>query len=335
VLLRVENLVKHFPIRRGVFSQVTGYVRAVDGVSFTVGRGETMGLVGESGCGKTTVGRVLLRLVEGASGRVVFDGIDVNDLDAGELRLLRREMQVIFQDPFGSLDPRMTVGAIVGEGLKIHGVGNRRDRAVQVIELLERCGLGAEHAGRYPHEFSGGQRQRIGIARALALGPKLIVCDEPVSSLDVSIQAQITNLLKDLQSELGLSYIFIAHDLALVEHVSDKVAVMYLGKFVEEADAPALYAEPLHPYTRALMSAVPVPDPAGRRKRIVLAGDIPSPADPPPGCRFHTRCYLCRSRARCWTEEPELRELRPGHFTACHFAEELVDCPLGAAAERG
>jgi oligopeptide/dipeptide ABC transporter ATP-binding protein len=322
-LLQVRDLVKHFPVRRGIFGRTVGQVRAVDGVSFDVRQGEVLGLVGESGCGKTTTGRCILRLVEPTSGTVRYDGRDITRLPRRELRALRRQMQVIFQDPFSSLNPRLTVGSMLAEALAIHGLARGAKARSRVAELLELVGLSPDHARRYPHEFSGGQRQRIGVARALAVEPRLIVADEPVSALDVSIQAQIVNLLQDLQRRLGLTLLFVAHDLSVVEHISDRVAVMYLGRIAELADAGALYREPRHPYTVALLSAIPVPDPARRRGRIVLKGDVPSPAAPPAGCRFHPRCPLARER--CRGEEPVLREVAPGHVSACHFAEELAD----------
>ena len=319
-ILQVENLVTHFPLRRGAFGRRIGTVRAVDGVTFDVRRGETFGLVGESGCGKSTLGRTLLRLIEPTSGSVRFDGQELVGMAPADLRRLRRRMQLIFQDPYSSLDPRMRVRDIVGEGLAIHRLANGAERERRVASLLEKMGLGPEAMDRYPHEFSGGQRQRIGIARALAVGPELVIADEPISSLDVSIQAQIVNLLVDLQRELGLTYIFIAHDLKIVEYVSSRVAVMYLGKIVELADASELYRAPRHPYTQALLSAVPVPDPERKRMRIILAGDVPSPANPPPGCPFHPRCP--QAFARCRTEVPPLYQLGAGHVASCFLVEE-------------
>ncbi len=321
VLLRVENLVKHFPVGGGMFSKPTGQVRAIDGVNFTLHRGETLGLVGESGCGKTTTGRCILQLERPTSGRIVFEGVDLATLSEAELRKVRRRVQVIFQDPYSSLNPRMTIGQIIAEPLKVHGiVQEAAAREKRVQELLEQVGLLAQHARRYPHQLSGGQRQRVGIARALAMEPTLIICDEPVSALDVSIQAQIINLLEDLQKRLGLTYLFIAHDLSVVRHISDRVAVMYLGKIVEVADRLALYEEPRHPYTRALLSAVPIPDPSveATRERTVLRGEVPSPLNPPPGCVFHPRCPIAVER--CGTEVPALRELRGSHCGACHLA---------------
>ena len=317
-LLRVENLVKRFPIRSGVLSRVTDNVHAVDGVSLHIDAGETLGLVGESGCGKSTTGRCILRLIEPSAGEIWFEGRNVTRLDKTAQRALTRDMQIIFQDPFASLDPRMNVGRIVGEALVIHRLARTaRERQDRVVQLLETVGLHPDHMRRFPHEFSGGQRQRIGIARALAVNPKLIICDEPVSALDVSIQAQVINLLEDLQQQLNLTYLFIAHDLSVVEHISRRVAVMYLGRIVEIAPARALYATPKHPYTEALLSAVPIPDPTVQRKRIVLKGDVPNPINPPAGCHFHPRCP--RAEARCRSEAPVLRALGPGQLVACHF----------------
>ncbi|MBV9217403.1 MAG: dipeptide ABC transporter ATP-binding protein [Acidobacteria bacterium] len=316
-LLETRGLVKHFPVENS-----DDVVRAVDGVSFGIDEGETLGLVGESGCGKSTVGRCLLRLIEPTGGEIVFEGRNILPLSHSEMRSLRREMQMIFQDPYASLNPRLSIRSIISEPLKIHGIGNKREQNERVADLLKRVGLDPKYADRYPHEFSGGQRQRIGIARALALNPKLIVCDEPVSALDVSVQAQVVNLLEDLQDELGLTYLFISHGLAVVEHISDRVAVMYLGKIMEICDAAELYSKPLHPYTKALLSAIPVPDPRHKRARIVLQGDVPTPIDPPSGCRFRTRCPW--AIAACAETVPELRELAPGHFAACIRAEELT-----------
>ena len=316
-LLSVRDLVKHFPITRGVFGRTVGAVRAVDGISFDVKEGETLGLVGESGCGKTTAGRAILRLIEPTSGQVKFDGVDVLALDPANLRALRRRMQIVFQDPFSSLNPRMTIGAIVREGLIIHEIAEGAAADARVQQLLEEVGLRAEYAKRYPHEFSGGQRQRVGIARALAVEPRFIVCDEPVSALDVSVQAQVINLLQDLQRDRGLTYLFIAHDLSVVEHVATRVAVMYLGHIVELAAADDLYAEPLMPYTQALLSAVPIPDPRMRKQRIVLTGDVPSPADPPPGCPFHPRCHHPAKDAACARIVPPLEVKAQEHLVAC------------------
>jgi oligopeptide transport system ATP-binding protein len=317
-LLEVTGLVKHFPLKSGLLSRTGERVHAVDGVSFTIAPGETLGLVGESGCGKSTTGRCVLRLIEPTAGAIRFDGRDVRALSGGGLRALCRDMQIIFQDPYASLDPRMPVGAIVGEALIIHRLTRtRREFEDRVVELLETVGLRADHMRRFPHEFSGGQRQRIGIARALAVSPKLIVCDEPVSALDVSIQAQVINLLEDLQQQFGIAYLFIAHDLSVVEHISARVAVMYLGRIVEIASAEALYDAPLHPYTQALLSAVPVPDPAAKRQRIVLQGDVPNPIHPPTGCRFHTRCP--KAMPRCKVEDPVTKTTAPGHQVACHL----------------
>jgi oligopeptide/dipeptide ABC transporter ATP-binding protein len=329
VLLRVEDLKVYFPIRTGlVVSRHVGDVRAVDGVSFTVKRGETLGLVGESGCGKSTTGRAIIRLYDPTAGRIVFDGTDIAGYRGSDLTRMRRRMQMVFQDPYSSLDPRQTAGGTISEPLEIHGVGNPKERRERVRELLSTVGLNPDDGDRYPHEFSGGQRQRIGVARALALEPDLIVADEPISALDVSIQAQIINLLERLQSRLQLTYLFIAHDLSVVRHISDRIAVMYLGRIVEVAPSRQLNQSPLHPYTVALLSAIPVPDPKveAKRRRIILKGDVPSPVDPPSGCRFHTRCWL-RERLgnpeRCVAEDPILRPLETGHEVACHFAEEI------------
>jgi len=318
-LIDARNIVKHYPILGGVWMKQIASVKAVDGVSLTIGAGETVGLVGESGCGKTTFGRVILRLEEPTAGEIFFQGKSILGHSRNEMQALRREMQIIFQDPFSSLNPRKTVGQIIGEPLLVHGVGSRQERDRRVLELMEVVGLRKEHMRRYPHQFSGGQRQRIGVARALALNPKLVVCDEAVSALDVSIQAQVINLLKDLQQEFGLTYLFISHDLGVVEHVSDRVAVMYLGKIVEIAPSKDLYLEPLHPYTQALLSAVPIPDPSLQRPgRIILRGDVPSPIDPPPGCRFHPRCHY--AEGLCSEKDPPLSEIRERHWAACHFA---------------
>jgi oligopeptide/dipeptide ABC transporter ATP-binding protein len=316
-LLSARNLTKHFAVRAGLFGRASGAVRAVEGVSFDVMPGETLGLVGESGCGKSTTGRLILRLLEPTAGTVHFEGRDVFALDARELRRLRRKMQVIFQDPFSSLNPRMSVGAIVREGLTIHRIAEGAAADARVRQLLDEVGLRPEYASRYPHEFSGGQRQRVGIARALSVEPSFIVCDEPVSALDVSVQAQVVNLLQDLQRERGLAYLFIAHDLSVVEHIADRVAVMYLGKIVELASSEALYREPLMPYTQALLSAVPVPDPEVKKSRIVLAGDVPSPANPPSGCVFHPRCTHPHKDAACAAIVPPLEEKASGHWVAC------------------
>ncbi len=325
VILRAEGLVKYYPIKAGVFRRTVGQVKALDGVSFDLHKGETLGIVGESGCGKSTLGRMLMRLEEPTAGKLTFDGVDMYAQEGAAMRRLRRDIQIVFQDPYTSLNPRMTVGDIVGEPFEIHSdvtpKGGRRQR---VQELLELVGLNPEHINRYPHQFSGGQRQRIGIARGLALNPKVIVCDEPVSALDVSVQAQVVNLLEDLQREFGLAYVFIAHDLSVVRHISDRVGVMYLGTMVEIGDEDQIYSHPTHPYTQALLSAVPVPDPTLRnvREQIVLTGDVPSPANPPSGCRFHTRCW--KAQEICSVEDPELIARPDGlseHLSACHFAE--------------
>jgi oligopeptide transport system ATP-binding protein len=316
-LLEVQRLKKHFPIKGGVFSKTIGYVYAVDDINFTLEKGETLGLVGESGCGKSTTGRTILRLIEPTDGVIYFEGQNITDLDKGAMRALRREMQIIFQDPYASLNPRMTVGSIIGEPLEIHKIAKGSEKEERVASLLQKVGLRAEDMRKYPHEFSGGQRQRIGIARALALNPKLIVCDEPVSALDVSIQAQVINLLEDLQAEFGLSYLFIAHNLNVVEHISNRVAVMYLGQIVELASDQELYKNPQHPYTEALLSAVPIPDPTIKKKRIILEGDVPSPINPPKGCHFHTRCMY--KEKICEEVEPEFKDIGGGHWVACHF----------------
>ncbi len=321
VLLSVQDLHKHFPIKDGViFTRTKGYVHAVDGVSFDIFKGETLGLVGESGCGKSTTGRTILQLQRPTSGKVIFEGRDLASLQGSELRAVRKDLQIIFQDPYACLDPRMSVAQLIGEPMRIHGITKGDDRIRRTRQLMELVGLNPAFINRFPHEFSGGQRQRIGIARALALEPKLIVCDEPISALDVSVQAQVVNLLEDLQKEMGLTYLFIAHDLSMVRHISNRIAVMYLGVIVELADRNELYDQPLHPYTQALLSAVPYPDPfiEEERQRIILEGDVPSPINPPSGCRFRTRCRFAQEV--CAKERPEFREYRPGHYAACHLA---------------
>ncbi len=323
VLVKVQNLTKYFPIHKGILTQRhVGDVKAVDDVSFEIFRGETLGLVGETGCGKTTVGRTILRLYEPTSGHVFFEGSDLMSLNESGMRSFRKRMQMIFQDPYASLNPRMTVGSIIAAPLDVHGVPDGKGKNERIEELLDMVGLNPEFVNRYPHEFSGGQRQRIGIARALAVNPDLIICDEPISSLDVSIQAQVVNLLEDLQQQLGLTYLFIAHDLSMVRHISDRMAVMYLGKIMELADRNEIYLRPLHPYTQALMSAVPVPDPdvVENRHRVILEGDLPSPSNPPVGCNFNTRCPFVKDI--CLQEEPQYVELQPGHWVACHFADQ-------------
>jgi peptide/nickel transport system ATP-binding protein len=327
ILLEVKDLKKHFPIRRGFLKRAVGQVKAVDGVSFYIKQGETFGLVGESGCGKTTTGRCLIRLIEPTSGEIIFNDenngrVNVEKLDKDQMRVLRRDMQIVFQDPYSSLNPRLTIKQIVGEPLVVNRVAKGQQLVDRIAELLREVGLRPEYIDRYPHAFSGGQRQRIGIARALALNPKLIVCDEPVSALDVSIQAQVLNLLENLQAEFDLTYLFIAHDLSVIKHISDRVAVMYVGKLVEMAETEELFTNPRHPYTEALMSAVPKPDPRARSKRIVLAGDVANPASPPPGCYFHPRCHY--AQPICSQEQPVLQDLGDEHWVACHFAEELA-----------
>ncbi|MFW5992280.1 MAG: ABC transporter ATP-binding protein [Halanaerobiaceae bacterium] len=319
-LIEINNLKKYFPVKAGVFRKTVAYVKAVDDISFAINKGETMGLVGESGCGKSTAGRTILRLLEATSGEIWFDGRNILSLNKRELRSIRKEMQIIFQDPYASLNPRMTVAGIVGEALDIHNLTNsKKERQERIEEVLNSVGLGPEYMRRYPHEFSGGQRQRIGIARALAVDPSLIIADEPVSALDVSIQAQIINLLKDLQKEFGLTYLFIAHDLSVVKHISDRVAVMYLGKLVELAEKKVLFKNPLHPYTKSLLSAIPIADPTVEKERIILEGDVPSPVDPPAGCRFHPRCP--EAVDICSKREPEFKEYEAGHMAACHLID--------------
>jgi len=322
-LVEVKNLVKYFPVYEGILRRHVADVKAVDEVSFAIQEGETLSLVGESGCGKTTVSQTMLRLTEPTSGEVLFHGKNIFDAKGPELKALRRKIQIVFQDPYTSLDPRMPVGDAIGEGLKVHNIGNPKERFEIVLAAMKQVGLEDYHANRYPHEFSGGQRQRIGIARALVMIPEFLILDEPVSALDVSIQAQVLNILKDLQTQMGLTYMFVAHNLAVVEHISDRVAVMYLGKIAEIAPRDDLFKLPLHPYTRALMSAIPVPDPKHKPQHTILPGDVPSPLNPPSGCRFHPRCPIARL-AHCSVEEPQLRELQPRHWVACHYAEDFL-----------
>jgi peptide/nickel transport system ATP-binding protein/oligopeptide transport system ATP-binding protein len=322
-LLEVKDLMKYFPIKGGLLRRTVANVRAVDGVSFTVKRGETLGLVGESGCGKTTVGRTILRLEKPTAGEVLFDGKDMLRARGRKLKALRRQMQIIFQDPFSSLDPRLQIGESVAEGLVVHRIGNASERADRVRDVLVKVGLHPSHMRRYPHQFSGGQRQRIGIARALIMEPRLIICDEPVSALDVSVQSQVLNLLRSLQREFDLTYLFVAHNLSVVEHISHRVAVMYVGKMVELADRDALFRRQMHPYTKALISAIPTPNPAARRERIILKGDVPSPENPPSGCRFHPRCWMAQDI--CTEVEPPFEEHAPGHWSACHFAKDVSE----------
>jgi peptide/nickel transport system ATP-binding protein/oligopeptide transport system ATP-binding protein len=321
-LIEVNDLVKYFPVYGGVFKRVVAQVKAVDGVSFKIRKGETLGLVGESGCGKSTISQTMIRLIPHTKGSVLFEGKDVFLLKGDELKLMRRNMQIVFQDPYSSLDPRLPVGESIAEGLVIHNIGTKQERFEMVMAVMKKVGLEDYHAMRYPHEFSGGQRQRIGIARALVLQPKFLILDEPVSALDVSVQAQVLNLLKDLQRDLDLTYLFVAHNLGVVEHISDRVAVMYLGKIVEITDRESLYKNPLHPYTQALLLAIPAASPDLKKVRTIISGDVPSPLNPPPGCRFHPRCTIAATI--CAQQEPELRELRPGHFAACHFAERFL-----------
>lgn len=322
-LIEIKDLVTYFPVFGGIFKRVVAHVKAVDGVTFNIKKGETLGLVGESGCGKSTVSHTIIRLIPQTSGSVFFEGTDVFKLEGEDLKEMRRNLQIIFQDPFASLDPRLPVGESIAEGLTVHNIGSKQDRFDMVMSIMDKVGLEDYHAMRYPHEFSGGQRQRIGIARALVLQPKFIALDEPVSALDVSVQAQVLNLLKDLQEEFKLTYLFVAHNLGVVEHISDRVAVMYLGKIVEITDREELYKKPLHPYTQALLAAIPAAEPQQKKKeRVILSGDVPSPLNPPTGCRFHPRCPIAKKN--CSQEEPELRELRPGHTAACHYAENFL-----------
>ena len=322
-LIEIKDLVTYFPVYGGIFKRVVAHVKAMDGVTFNIKKGETLGLVGESGCGKSTVSHTIIRLIPQTSGSVFFEGTDVFKLEGEDLKEMRRNLQIIFQDPFASLDPRLPVGESIAEGLTVHNIGSKQDRFDMVMSIMDKVGLEDYHAMRYPHEFSGGQRQRIGIARALVLQPKFIALDEPVSALDVSVQAQVLNLLKDLQEEFKLTYLFVAHNLGVVEHISDRVAVMYLGKIVEITDREELYKKPLHPYTQALLAAIPAAEPQQKKKeRVILSGDVPSPLNPPTGCRFHPRCPIAKKN--CSQEEPELRELRPGHTAACHYAENFL-----------
>ncbi len=321
-IVEVKNLVKYYPVLGGVFKRKVAQVKAVDGVTFNIKEGETLGLVGESGCGKSTVGHTMIRLLEKTSGSVEFNGVDVFSLKGDDLKQMRKNMQIVFQDPYASLDPRLPIGDSIAEGLKIHKIGSNQEQFEQVLSIMSKVGLEDYHALRYPHEFSGGQRQRIGIARALVLNPKFLVLDEPVSALDVSVQAQVLNLLKELQKDLGLTYLFVAHNLGVVEHISDRVAVMYLGKIVEITSREQLFLKPLHPYTQALLSAIPVANPKLKKPRTILSGDVPSPLNPPSGCRFHPRCPI--AKPECSETEPELRELLPGHQVSCHYAEQFV-----------
>jgi peptide/nickel transport system ATP-binding protein/oligopeptide transport system ATP-binding protein len=321
-LIEVKNLVKYYPVKGGIFRRKIAEVKAVDDVSFSIRKGETLGLVGESGCGKTTVGHTLLGLVPHTSGQVNYEGVNLFNLRGEEKKLMRLNLQIVFQDPYASLDPRLPIGESIAEGLHIHNIGSKQDRFEMVLKVLKNVGMEDYHARRYPHEFSGGQRQRIGIARALVMNPKFIVLDEPVSALDVSIQAQVLNILRDLQRDFNLTYLFVAHNLAVVEHISDRVAVMYLGKIVELSDRDVLFSQPLHPYTRALMSAIPIPNPRLKRERVILQGDVPSPLNPPSGCRFHPRCPYAKEV--CSQKEPELREIKPNHIAACHFLEDFL-----------
>ncbi len=338
-LVEMRGLYKQFPVKGGILQRTVAQVKAVDGVDLQILRGETLGLVGESGCGKTTIGRLILRLIEPTAGAIMFDGTDISQVSGDKLKPFRRRMQIIFQDPYASLDPRATIGDSIQDGLRIHGIGTSEERRTRLRKMMDLVGLAPYHARRYPHEFSGGQRQRIGIARALILEPDLIVCDEPVSALDVSIQAQVLNLLREIQRELGLTLLFIAHNMAVVEHISDRVAVMYLGRVVEQSERSNVYADPRHPYTQALMSAIPLPDPDARRQRIILRGDVPSPVNIPPGCRFHPRCWLYEQLGQpenCRTVDPELREFggAPDHNVACHYSEQSREVLASSAKDK-